>query len=135
MSNWNTIINAVRRNEWHLIDEFVLISHDDANYAAEVLAHEVAQRLIRGAANYMHVTVEWLLRQPYINRERFAEWVVLDSLKKTDALHLQTFRQVRPHCRSARLQEIARHLAACDEQHARAEAARQAVATFSNVLR
>lgn len=111
---WNTIVNAVYRNEWTLIEHAVPFHHDDANDAADAMANEIAQRLRAGDASCVRETLHWLLHQPYINRERFSEWVALDALKGDSALHTTTYIQVRPYCRKSHMQEIANHITECN---------------------
>jgi hypothetical protein len=133
MTIWNQIVNAVYRNEWPRVEAAVrdhpTVQLDDANCMADVMGNIVAGRLRScetgglAAGVCLQETVTWLLRQPYINRERFAEWVAMDALKADTPVHRRTFQQVAPHCRAERLREIERHLAECAEDRARAKQA------------
>lgn len=127
---WNQIVNAVYRNEWQLVERAVSARPntrpDSAHDMAEHLGHIVAQRLYRNQPECLVETVTWLTRQPYLNRQTFAEWVALDALKRTDsALHRRIGAVVYPHCRRERLIEIAFHLTECDSQEHRAFQARK----------
>jgi len=127
MTIWNQIVNAVYRDEWPLVEAAVrghpTVQLDDARNMAEVLGNIVAGRLRSGDAACMQETITWLLHQPYIHRERFAEWVAMDALKSDTVLHRRTFAQVAPHCRTSRLREIEQHLAECDGARTRAASA------------
>ena len=120
MTIWNQIVTAVYRNEWLLVEaavsELPNVMVDDSNNMAEVLGHIVAERLRANDPSCLSETVTWLLRQPYINRERFAEWVAMDALKSTSTIHQRTYAQVAPYCSQERLSAIAQHLTECTVQ-------------------
>lgn len=115
MTIWNQIVNAVYRDEWQLVEAAVRhlpgVQLDDATDMAEVVGNVVAERLYADNGDCLQETVAWLLKQPYINRQHFAEWVAMDALKRDDALHKRTYAQVAPHCGAERILEIKQHLA------------------------
>lgn len=84
----NIIINAVYLDEWQLIEnELQTEIIDNAYAAAEFMAAFVGSQLYRNTTAQLPETVDWLLRQPYIDRQTFCKWVVKDALKHDTLMH------------------------------------------------